>query len=167
LNALLESDYYDEEDIAIKRLHPDQPGSAYIRFKNHDTANAFIGQWNGNYWKNNTVYAKYVPDTDLDSIIDTSTKRNVPTIKLFVSNLQPGFDKAYLQNAFKPTQLQDISIPAKCGTFAFVFVPEDKVVNTLRTFPKFYNRRKIFASIANGQKGEAMEREVIKAKKRA
>jgi RNA recognition motif-containing protein len=112
-------------------------GEAYIRFKS--TAEWFVDEWNGNYWRNETLYVKYVSDEELRDIEEErAVKKGAgPSARLVVRNFPPDVTTEYIRLAFQLHTVNDIQFPPNKKS-AFVFMSRDDGDQILKKYQNGY-----------------------------
>lgn len=81
-STLVGVDMYDElEDdpnyeLRCIKSHVADPGSGSVlaKFNHEEHADSFAESWNGTYFKSRTIYAKRVPDAEIDDIIEEKVR---------------------------------------------------------------------------------------------
>ncbi|KAJ4356486.1 uncharacterized protein N0V89_004520 [Didymosphaeria variabile] len=131
-----------------------------VRFVDVDSAKNIVLEYNGTYYKNETIYATCVDDKALDDIVEEreQAKLNNTTAKLFIGAVKPGASTEDVRKMFAPHVPKDIQMqPGK--SFAFVFMHEDAAAKFMAAYPNGkkhggWNYRVKYANDKKGGKGK-------------
>lgn len=165
----------EPEDIWDAICTPDgSRGTALIRF--HDgCAPDYIEEWNGKYFKNNTIYLKCVPDAEYDAIVpkkhDKQANKQLnqeanqrinpnPQGKLHMGNLPQGADVDFVRRVLYRYKIDDKTF--FMGKNAVVYLNATDLQDILTRFPNGirFEGRKISLSewVGKGKKGNNTNR---------
>ncbi|KAF1917499.1 hypothetical protein BDU57DRAFT_528113 [Ampelomyces quisqualis] len=146
----------DEEIHGIKdiQLTPNHQG-VLVQFECSGDADSFHEHFHGSYWKNNTIHARFCPDTDMRNLLHGINAPSKDNVKLFVGNVN-GLTIANIQAAFKPIVLHDVRFLGPKAVFIFLNVKDAAII--LEKNPnglKLSNGRKIYPSAPKDAKDVA------------
>ncbi|KAF2795768.1 hypothetical protein K505DRAFT_335733 [Melanomma pulvis-pyrius CBS 109.77] len=160
-NMCNEPGWEDEELVHIE-VKTQNDGEALLRFNKVSTATQAVSDWNANYWKSTTIYAKCVPDEELDEILSQRAQGTADrTIKLWIYDLKPEADEDYVYRIFHPFKVNDVNIVnGKKSLSALVFMSESEATSFLLRYPDgkrgHFERRYIKVKIDSRQTGFTM-----------
>lgn len=139
----------------------DYRGTALVRFHDASLAGvvAIVKEWNGTYFKNNTVYMKCVPDSEYDKV---SKKKDGPgaslTGRVHMNNLPPGADLDYIRRVLHKYEIGDQSF-IMGGKTAVLYLEATDAKDILTRFPdgiRFQGRKHFFSEWVGGKKGKGI-----------
>ncbi|PVI00975.1 hypothetical protein DM02DRAFT_654876 [Periconia macrospinosa] len=106
------------------------------RMENVDQAKFFADQWNGAYFRSRTVYAKLVPDCELDEILSENQKaKENPGGAFFLRPIPKEFtNQESIAKLFPGVEIHNVNFPPKGGS-AIVFVNEKQAVKIIEENP--------------------------------
>lgn len=150
-------DEYVEPQIGIPK---DETGVAYLQFENSadGDADTFVFCYNGSYWKNNVLYAYFVPDIEFEERFPR--RKEGKHVGFWVGNLKAGIASEEMTEMFKPFPLQTVNIPSSSNpgtSFAFVFMRQDDAAGFISLHPRgFKHQRRWIKVRPMKQKGVAV-----------
>ena len=122
----------DGEPHGIKEIRFIPHQGVLVRFECIGDAKGFRSQFNGDYWKNDTLHVDFRPESEMDDLLELYKPSEKPSMKLFVRNVR-GVTASQITSALHPTVLNDVQVNA--GGFAFIFLDADDAVTLINKFP--------------------------------
>lgn len=131
-------------------------GTALVRFHDNSAIDA-VQEWNGKYFKNKTLYLKWVPDSEYGEVSPAkgAAKTNLAS-KLHMNNLPPGADLGYIRQVLHKYEVADQSF-IMGGKTAVVYLKATDAKDILARFPnglRFQGRKHYFSEWTGGKKGK-------------
>lgn len=113
-------EYHLVQDMVLLNAGSHDNGEVLISFHDQDDAH-WAASLHGTYYKNNTLHAKFVPDSDMEDALAEKGGRtgNGPSAKLFLPGLNDDITAEDICKALHPVVPNDVQKPSN---FAFIFL---------------------------------------------
>jgi hypothetical protein len=107
----------DHEEFEYSGIRVVDDGEVLVKFYSPDNARHFAGEWDGTYFKTRTVYAKCVPDSEIDDFIETENleKEHKPKAAIFVTNVPQGSSIDDVRDVFYKYEIDNVNMIPRPG----------------------------------------------------